>query len=475
MLFNSIEFAIFLPVVFALYWAIPRQQLGARNYVLLAASYLFYAWWNWKLLPLLLCITLGNYAIGIGLTQVAPSRKKLLLAASIIGNIGVLGVFKYYNFFAENLAEAFTFLGVPLEPKTLALILPVGISFHTFQCMGYTIDVYRGKLEPSRDLVAFTTFVAFFPQLVAGPIERAPNLLVQFSQRKDFDYSQAVDGLRQMLWGLFKKVVIADSCAPIVDAIFADPGSQSGSTLALGAFLFAFQIYCDFSGYSDMALGIARLFGFNLMQNFAFPYFARDIAEFWRRWHMSLTTWFRDYLYIPLGGSRGSKFQSIRNTAIVFMVSGLWHGANWTFIFWGALHALFFLPLLLTNQNRRYLEPIAGRLPRPGELLRMIWTFVLVDLAWIFFRADDVQSAFAYLRGIAQPSLLSLPDPLPVKLLALIGFMLAVEWLNRREAHGLALLGKARIATPLRWAAYLVIAVTLPFGGSSNAFIYFQF
>jgi alginate O-acetyltransferase complex protein AlgI len=224
-----------------------------------------------------------------------------------------------------------------------------------------------------------------------------------------------------------------------------------------------------------MALGIARLFGFNLMQNFAFPYFARDIAEFWRRWHMSLTTWFRDYLYIPLGGSRGSKFQSIRNTAIVFMVSGLWHGANWTFIFWGALHALFFLPLLLTNQNRRYLEPIAGRLPRPGELLRMIWTFVLVDLAWIFFRADDVQSAFAYLRGIAQPSLLSLPDPLPVKLLALIGFMLAVEWLNRREAHGLALLGKARIATPLRWAAYLVIAVTLPFGGSSNAFIYFQF
>jgi alginate O-acetyltransferase complex protein AlgI len=476
MLFNSIEFAIFLPIVFGLYWLVPSERLIQRNLVLLLASYVFYAWWSWQLLPLIILISLWNYGIGAGLIRIPASWRRLLLTLGVIGNLGVLGVFKYYNFFVENLSDAFTFFGVHVAPERLDLILPVGISFHVFQCMSYTIDIYRGNLAPSRSPVAFLTFVAFFPQLVAGPIERAKNLLPQFSLGKRFDREKAVDGLRQILWGLFKKIVIADSCAVPVNTIFADPISHSGSTLALGALLFAFQIYGDFSGYSDIAIGTAKLFNFNLIQNFAYPYFARDIAEFWRRWHMSLTTWFRDYVYIPLGGSRVSKMVSVRNTAIVFLVSGLWHGANWTFIVWGALHALFFLPLLLTGSNRRHLEPIEGALPGVADLLRMLRTFLLVDLAWVFFRADDVHSALAYLRGIAQPSLLSIPDPLPAKLLALIGFMLAVEWVNRREGHGLALLARVAVPTPVRWSAYLAIAFALPlFGGTSDAFIYFQF
>jgi alginate O-acetyltransferase complex protein AlgI len=476
MLFNSIEFAIFLPIVFGLYWAIPSDRTIQRNLVLLVASYVFYAWWSWQLLPLIILISVWNYGVGAALAHIPSSWRKSLLAAGIIGNLGVLGLFKYYNFFVDNLSDAFTFFGGHLDAQHLQLILPVGISFHIFQCMSYTIDVYRGNLLPSRSPLAFLTFVAFFPQLVAGPIERAKNLLPQFSQAKGFDTAKAVDGLRQILWGLFKKVVIADSCAVPVNAIFADPASHSGSTLALGAVLFAFQIYGDFSGYSDIAIGTAKLFNFNLVQNFAYPYFARDIAEFWRRWHMSLTTWFRDYVYIPLGGSRVSKVVSVRNTAIVFLVSGLWHGANWTFIVWGALHALFFLPLLLTGSNRKYLEPIDGLLPSPADVLRMLRTFLLVDLAWVFFRADDMQSAFAYLRGIAQPSFFSIPDPLPTKLLALIVFMLAVEWVNRREGHGLALIARVGLPTRLRWAAYLAIAFALPlFGGTSDAFIYFQF
>lgn len=476
MLFNSIEFAIFLPIVFGLYWAIPEDRLTHRNFVLLAASYLFYGWWSWQLLPLIIAISVWNYSAGSLLPRIDTRWKKPLLVIAICGNMSVLVVFKYFNFFIDNLVEAFTFFGFQLEARHLNLILPVGISFHVFQCTSYLIDVYRGNIESSRSPLAFMTFVAFFPQLVAGPIERAKNLLPQFSQTKRFDGDKAVDGLRQILWGLFKKVVIADSCAEPVNAIFADPESQSGSTLALGAVLFAFQIYGDFSGYSDIAIGTAKLFNFSLVQNFAFPYFARDIAEFWRRWHMSLTTWFRDYVYIPLGGSRGSKLLSVRNTAIVFLISGLWHGANWTFIVWGALHALFFMPLLLTNSNRKHLEPAQGLLPRPMDLLRMLWTFVLVDIAWIFFRADDVNSAFTYIQGIVQPSLFSIPDPLPVKLLGLIGFMLAVEWVNRHETHGLGLLAKKSLPTPVRWATYVVIAMFLPlFGGTSDAFIYFQF
>ena len=328
-----------------------------------------------------------------------PTKKKLLLWTSICVNLGFLGFFKYYNFFVDSLADSFTFFGKSLEINTLNIILPVGISFYTFQTLSYTIDVYKNKLEPTKDFVGFMAFVSFFPQLVAGPIERATNLLPQFSIERKFTYSLAVDGSRQMLWGLFKKIVIADNCAKYANIIFNNYEDYSGSTLLLGAFFFAFQIYGDFSGYSDIAIGVSRLFGFNLKRNFAFPYFSRDIAEFWRRWHISLSTWFRDYLYIPLGGSKGGIQMRIRNTFIIFVVSGFWHGANWTFIVWGALNAIYFLPLLLMKKNRVNTNQVAeGRyLPNFKELYQMLFTFFITLIAWVFFRADNVLHAISYL------------------------------------------------------------------------------
>jgi D-alanyl-lipoteichoic acid acyltransferase DltB (MBOAT superfamily) len=317
-------------------------------------------------------------------------------------NLGFLGVFKYYNFFLDNFIAAFSLLGGELNATSLNIILPVGISFYTFQTLSYTIDVYRKKLEPTTDIVAFSAFVCFFPQLVAGPIERATNLLPQFFRKRNFEYGKATDGLRQILWGLFKKVVIADNCAEYANLIFDNPADYSGSTLVIGALFFTFQIYGDFSGYSDIAIGTARLFGFDLMKNFAYPYFSRDIAEFWRRWHISLSTWFRDYLYIPLGGSRGGVGMKVRNTFIIFIVSGFWHGANWTFIVWGALNAIYFLPLLLLGKNRENLGIAAeGRLvPNTKEIFQIGLTFSLTVLAWVFFRAKCVGDAWIYLRGI---------------------------------------------------------------------------
>jgi len=325
MLFNSIEFAIFLPIVFILYWFVTNRDLRVQNLLLLVASYVFYGWWDYRFLSLIVFSSIVDYSIGLQMSKTdAQNKRKLLLFASLCVNLGLLGFFKYYNFFIDSFVDAFTFFGHSINPDRLNIILPVGISFYTFQTLSYTIDVYKRKLEPTKDILSFFAFVSFFPQLVAGPIERATNL----------------DGMRQILWGLFKKVAIADNCAVFVNLIFANSADHSGSTLFIGAILFAFQIYCDFSGYSDIAIGTARLFGFNLMKNFAFPYFSRDIAEFWRRWHISLSTWFRDYLYIPLGGSRGSNYVKIRNTFIIFIVSGFWHGANWTFIVWGFLNAL---------------------------------------------------------------------------------------------------------------------------------------
>ncbi|EPR66318.1 MBOAT family O-acyltransferase [Cyclobacterium qasimii] len=345
MLFNSLEFAIFLPIVFILYWFATNKNLKVQNLLLVASSYLFYGWWDWRFLSLIMFSTLVDYSIGCLLfNQENKIRRKGLLWISIIVNLGLLGVFKYYNWFLDSLYYAIPSLKVVTGFNTLDILLPVGISFYTFQTLSYTIDVYKRKLEPTKDLIAFSAFVSFFPQLVAGPIERATNLLPQFYTKRKFSYPLAVDGLKQILWGLFKKMVIADNCAEYANLIFNNSNDYSGSTLVLGAFFFAFQIYGDFSGYSDIAIGTSRLFGFNLMQNFAFPYFSRDIAEFWRRWHISLSTWFRDYLYIPLGGSKGGLGMKIRNTFIIFIVSGFWHGANWTFIIWGGLNALYFYP-----------------------------------------------------------------------------------------------------------------------------------
>ncbi|MDB9955033.1 MBOAT family protein, partial [Flavobacteriaceae bacterium] len=327
MLFNTIDFAIFLPIVFILYWVV-NKNLKFQNILIIASSYLFYGWWDWRFLSLILFSTLVDYSVGVLLQkQNNKPKRKILLWFSIIINLGFLGYFKYYNFFLDNFVSAFSLFGIEINQNSLNIVLPVGISFYTFQTLSYTIDIYKRKLEPTKDIIAFAAFVCFFPQLVAGPIERATNLLPQFYKKRVFEYHKAVDGLKQILWGLFKKIVIADNCAQLANEIFNNSSDYSGSTLVLGAIFFTFQIYGDFSGYSDIAIGTSRLFGFNLKQNFAFPYFSRDMGEFWRRWHISLSTWFRDYLYIPLGGSRGGIGMKVRNTFIIFIVSGFWHGA----------------------------------------------------------------------------------------------------------------------------------------------------
>jgi len=478
MLFNSLEFAIFLPIVFFVYWFIFRTKLRLQNAFLIFASYFFYGWWDWRFLSLIFFSSMVDYTVGLGLQKKQGKQtRKLLLLVSVLVNIGFLGFFKYYNFFLESFVDAFTFLGHPIKPGMLSILLPVGISFYTFQTLSYTIDVYRKKLEPTHDILAFFAFVSFFPQLVAGPIERATNLLPQFLNKRNFNQAKAIDGMRQILWGLFKKIVIADNCAVHVNEIFANSQDLSGSTLVMGAFLFALQIYGDFSGYSDIAIGTARLFGFKLMQNFAFPYFARDIAEFWRRWHISLTSWFRDYLYIPMGGSRVSTPKVIRNIFIVFIVSGLWHGANWTFLFWGLLHACYFLPLMVLHRNRKNMDIVAkGRLfPNIREFSAMIATFLLVVFAWVFFRAENLEQAFAYSAGIFSMSVFSMPTIFPVEVLILILAMLIVEWLQRGKKHALQLDG---VAIPAwgRWVIYYAVLFCIVwFTGEQQEFIYFQF
>jgi alginate O-acetyltransferase complex protein AlgI len=478
MLFNSIDFAIFLPLVFVLYWFVFNGNLKLQNAFLLVASYVFYGWWDWRFLGLILASSLLDYAVGLGLGRVSGRRlRKLLLAVSVSLNIGLLGFFKYYNFFAESLADAFTLFGLHVAPERLNIILPVGISFYTFQVLSYTIDVYRRNIEPTKDLVAFLGFISFFPQLVAGPIERAANLLPQFVQRRQFDYDKAVDGMRQCLWGLFKKMVIADNCATYANAIFDNPGTYSGSTLLLGAVFFAFQIYGDFSGYSDIATGSARLFGFHLMRNFNFPYFSRDIAEFWRRWHISLSTWFRDYVYIPLGGSAGTMGARIRNTFIIFLVSGFWHGANWTFIAWGLINALYFMPLMLLSRNRSNIGTVAvGRLiPTVKEFLQMVVTFFLTLLAWIFFRSENLTQAFHYIAGIFSQALFRLPEVRPVNVLLLLMGFIAIEWVQREKQHALQSFGPG-LPRFVRWAVYYGILILIfQYGGDKQEFIYFQF
>ena len=510
MLFNSFEFLIFLPIVFLLYWFVfdyamrgCKRQLLWQNLFIVVASYIFYGWWDWRFLILIAITTVLSFLSGIGIEKAPTKRgKKAVMIANIVVNLGILGVYKYYDFFATQFAELF---GIKSDFLLLHLILPVGISFYTFQALSYSIDVYRKQIEPTHDIVAFTAFLSFFPQLVAGPIERATNLLPQFQKKRTFDYAQAVDGMRQILWGLFKKIVVADNCATYVDHVFGDLGSQSVSTLLLAAVLFTFQIYGDFSGYSDIAIGTAKLFGIKLMRNFNVPYFSRDIAEFWRRWHISLTTWFRDYVYIPLGGSRPnipeairlkgdkaearySKWIAVRNTFVIFLLSGFWHGANWTFVLWGAYHALLFVPLLLINRNRRYRDTVATItlpdgtiktkwLPSIKEAGQMLLTFVLAVFGWIIFRAQDITQFGEVMSTICSDSLLSVPNlinrqyyiPLAISILVLI----LVEWINRTKEHGFVLNIRYKW---LRLIIYysLIFAIVANFG-QEQSFIYFQF
>ncbi len=482
MLFNSLDFAVFLPIVFLLYWFVVKENLKLQNLLIVIASYTFYGWWDWRFLSLIAFSTLVDYIIGIRLgIEQKKLKRKMLLWTSILVNLGFLAFFKYYNFFIDNFTQAFTFFGREINSNSLNIILPIGISFYTFQTLSYSIDVYKEKLKPTKDIIAFTAFVSFFPQLVAGPIERATNLLPQFYKSRTFDYHKAVDGIRQILWGLFKKVVIADNAAEFANMFFNNSSDYSGSTLLLGAIFFTFQIYGDFSGYSDIAIGTSRLFGFDLMKNFHFPYFSRNIAEFWRRWHISLSTWFRDYLYIPLGGSRGDTWMKIRNIFVIFIVSGFWHGANWTFIVWGALNALYFLPLLLAKKNRIFLDTVAeGRnWPTVKEVSLMLGTFGLTVLAWIFFRAESVTHAMNIISEIFSSSLLSLPafegKQRAFLVLMFIATFLLIEWNGRNEEYAIANLG-VKWKRPLRYALYYGIMFTLVwFQGQQQEFIYFQF
>lgn len=478
MLFNSIDFAIFLPLVFIGYWFVTNKNLKLQNFLMVVSSYVFYGWWDWRFLSLILFSTLVDFFVGLMLAKEENVRKrKAFLWTSIIVNLGFLGFFKYYNFFIENFTTAFSFFGNEIQSNSLNIILPVGISFYTFQTLSYSIDVYKRKLEPTKDFIAFAAFVSFFPQLVAGPIERATNLLPQFYKKRNFDYSKAVDGMRQILWGLFKKIVIADTCAESANAIFNNSDDFSGSTLVLGALYFTFQIYGDFSGYSDIAIGTSRLFGFDLKRNFAFPYFSRDIAEFWRRWHISLSTWFRDYLYIPLGGSRGGIWMSIWNIFIIFLVSGFWHGANWTFIVWGGLNALYFLPLLVFNKNRQHLDIVAKgkNLPNFKEFFQILLTFSLTVFAWIFFRAENIGHAFRYISEIFSKSLFSMSGFKNPIIIFLVLIFVLIEWAGREQKFALEKLGLSWNRV-LRWFFYYVLSMfIILFVGQKQEFIYFQF
>ena len=488
MLFNSLEFVLFLPVVFLAYWVLnlwtgTRAGLRLQNILVLAASYVFYGWWDWRFLGLIAFSTLVDYVVGLRIAaantselspdapKAARSQKaKRWLMTSLAVNLGLLGYFKYANFFIENWIDAWAALGVTMHTSTLQIILPVGISFYTFQTLSYSIDIYRRRLEPSKDFIAFAAFVSFFPQLVAGPIERASALLPQICTRRHFDHDLATSGMRLIIWGLFKKVVIADTCAIYVNDVFANYEQYSGPTLMMGAVYFAFQIYGDFSGYSDIAIGTARLFGIRLMTNFRTPYFSRDIAEFWRRWHISLSTWFRDYLYIPLGGSRVSKWKVVRNTFVIFLVSGFWHGANWTFLIWGLIHALLFLPLLLAERNRKNTGDIS-RFPNLRELSGMSLTFAAVTLAWVFFRAESLHEAMGFLGRFGSDGAVVFGKKgfiMPLMALTLDWFA-KVEQENGPFAHFTTWM------QPLIFCVFTLLILICGLSYASHQFIYFQF
>ena len=491
MLFNSLQFALFLPIVFLLYWFVfdrfiskSEHQLRLQNAFVVVASYVFYGWWDWKFLLLIAFTSFCSWGSGL-LIGKAKSKKeaKTWTTLNIVLNLSILALFKYYDFFVAEFVQLFH---VSSERFLLKVMLPVGISFYTFQALSYSIDVYRGEIEPTKDIVAFFAFISFFPQLVAGPIERATNLLPQFLKKREFDYDTAVDGMRQILWGLFKKIVVADNCAMYVDQVFPDYMNQTGSTLLLAAFFFTFEIYGDFSGYSDIAIGTAKLFGIKLMRNFNMPYFSRNIAEFWRRWHISLTAWFRDYVYFPLGGSRVSKIKVVRNTFIVFLVSGIWHGANWTFFAWGMYHALLFLPLLLMGKNRKYTDQLAeGRiLPTLKETGRILLTFFLVMIGWIVFRAESIGDAWGYISRMFSASLFSVPllivreyyIPLFISIIILI----VVEWRQREQKDFDVAITFNKLLNiqneKVRAVVYaLLLVLIILYGGQPASFIYFQF
>lgn len=482
MLFNSFEFLVFLPIVFLLYWFVFKGR-QAQNMFIVVASYVFYGWWAYRFLVLIFITTLLSYLSGI-LIEKYRGKAKWICGTNIAINIGILCYYKYVNFFADNLETLINQFGYQLDWVTLDVILPVGISFYTFQALSYTIDVYRRDTNATKDFIAFTSFISFFPQLVAGPIERSTNLLPQFLKPRRFDYTNAVIGLRQILWGFFKKLIIADNCAQLANSIFDNYQDCNASLLLLGALFFTFQIYGDFSGYSDIAIGTARLFGVNLMKNFNLPYFSRDIAEFWRRWHISLNKWFIDYVYVPLGGSRGTKAMVIRNILIVFFLSGLWHGANWTFVIWGLYNGIIIALLTLLNLNHKRSAIISEKrfFPPLKEFVQIFITFVLVVIGWIFFRAEDLTQAVDYIANLCDSSIVSIPNFRDLGLsfikltytLFFIVLLQLIDWTQRKQDFGLEISNvKYR---PIRWSIYIIFLLTFSvFAGGQEEFIYFQF
>jgi D-alanyl-lipoteichoic acid acyltransferase DltB (MBOAT superfamily) len=480
MTFTTLTFLIFFVVVFALYWSLHNRR--AQNLLLVLAGYVFYGWWDWRYCLLMVAASFLDFFVGLGLNKTdVVWKRKLLLTCGLCGNLGMLGFFKYFNFFAENFQLLAAQLGWRVDPITLNVVLPVGISFYTFQTMSYSIDIYRRKLRGTTHLLEYLSFVSFFPQLVAGPIERATHLLPQFFKERVFSEAQATDGLRQVLWGLFKKMVIADNLAPIVDAAFGNPSAYNGAELALATFLFAIQIYCDFSGYSDIAIGIAKLLGFELMRNFAYPYFSQSVGEFWRRWHISLSTWFKDYVYFPLGGSRVSKPRMIFNVMVTFLLSGLWHGASWNFLIWGALNGLGVLPDILRPQHsRRNAAEMPVERLSAAALFKVLVTFTFICFGWIFFRAQTFANAMLVLKQIGTSflstagGLLARYDPTEGRIFIILALFLALEWAKRAHHHPLAL---ERWPQPARWIAFTALFWTVIYLGTygSSTFIYFQF
>ncbi len=478
MTFTTLTFLVFTALCVAAYWGLGRRQ--AQNVFLVVASYVFYGWWDWRFCGLIAASSVVDYAVARRMQ--VRGRTKALLWISIVTNLGLLGTFKYFDFFAESLVEAASQLGLVLHLSTLDFILPVGISFYTFQTLGTSIDVYRGRLEVSRDPVAYAAYVSFFPQLVAGPIERGSRMLPQFTTPRIFDPALARAGLRQALWGFFQKVALADNLATLVDGCYES--SCGGPMLLASTVAFAFQIYWDFSGYSNIAVGVAKLFGFSLRRNFARPYFSRTIAEFWRRWHISLSTWFRDYVYVPLGGSRHGKARQGAAVLLTFIVSGLWHGASWTFVVWGAIHGVAALPSVLRREDRRGRSlsfETNGLVPPWRDLLAMLGTFCIVCFGWVFFRAHDLAHAFLILAAIGRDAF----DPRAWSAAAfgadylqgmasLVGIALLVEWATRNHEHALAVDTWPRAA---RWALYslLLWATLYLMPAEPVGFVYFQF
>ncbi|MCF6133015.1 MBOAT family O-acyltransferase [Flavobacterium wongokense] len=477
MFFNSLQFAYFLPVVFLAYWFIPNKSKTSQNIVLTVASYYFYSCWDWRFMFLLLFSTLLVYFSGLKLEESkAEFSRKFWLWMTVIISLAFLGIFKYYDFFAVSFAELASGFGLHLDPLLLKLILPVGISFYTFHGLSYIIDIYFKRIEAEKNFIDYFLFVSYFPLLVAGPIERATHLLPQLKVKREFDFEKAKEGIYQIIWGLVKKVVVADTCAMYANAVFDNYNSMNSLSLVLGAVYFAFQIYGDFSGYSDIALGTSKLFGIDLLKNFDFPYFSRDIAEFWRKWHISLTTWFRDYIYIPLGGSRGSKLFQIRNVFIIFLVSGFWHGANWTFIAWGLINALYFIPLLVLNRSRNNLEAfkISFNLESLRILFNILITFTITCLAWIFFRAKTIHDAIAYIQRMVTdlhfaPQYFSF-ERYNYEIIIMILLFVMVEWNNRYKIEPLS--GKY---SWLKVSLSIMAIVALGIFTDYKNFIYFQF